>query len=59
MVREAEPVAPRQFQMSINESFQDLVLKTLAKQPDDRPESPQQLLRELDRIGRYAGLPAE
>jgi serine/threonine protein kinase len=58
MVRKAEPLPPRQYQLSINELFQDLVLRMIAKHPDDRPETPLHLLRELDRIGRYAGLVA-
>ena len=59
LVRTAEPRKPKEFQLSINEMFQDTVLKMLAKRPDDRFENPGDLLRTLDRIGRYANVEAD
>jgi serine/threonine-protein kinase len=59
MVREAAPVEPKQYQLSINELFQDLVLKMISKKPEDRFETPRHLLRELDRIGKYNSLEAD
>ena len=55
-IRQAEPVKPKQFQMSINDRFQDCVLTMLAKRPEDRYENPSKLLAELDRIGLYDNL---
>jgi serine/threonine protein kinase len=58
-VREAPPVPPKRYQMSINDNFQDLVLKMLAKRPDDRFQNPTVLLHELGRIGTFNGLEAD
>lgn len=53
MVREQAPVKPKTAQLSIPDLFQDAVLKLLAKSPDDRFQTPQQLLADLERIGKY------
>lgn len=58
-VRQEEPRPPKAFQLSINDRFQDVVLQMLAKQPDDRFQTPAALLRELERIGRFHGLEAD
>ena len=57
LIRDTEPVAPRKYQLSINEHFEALVLKMLAKRPADRFETPTELLAELERIGKYQGMP--
>jgi serine/threonine protein kinase len=54
LVREAPPRPPREVQLSINELFQDAVLKLIAKRPADRFPDAAHLLRELQRIGNYA-----
>jgi serine/threonine-protein kinase len=59
MVREAEPQRPREFQMSINELFEDMVLRMMAKDPEERFQTPSELLRELERIGNYNSLQAD
>jgi serine/threonine protein kinase len=59
MVREAEPVKIKQYQLSVNEMFQDLVMQMIAKRPEDRYQTPSDLLRDLDRIGRYNSLEAD
>ena len=59
MVREAPPRPPREFQMSINERFQDVVLRLIAKRPEERFQEPAQLLREIERIGKYAQVDAD
>jgi serine/threonine protein kinase len=59
MVREAEPVKIKQYQLSVNEMFQDLVMQMIAKRPEDRYQTPADLLRDLDRIGRYNSLEAD
>ena len=59
MVRQDEPRKPKEFQLSVNELFQDAVLKLIAKQPDDRYQTPADLLRELQRIGKYNNLEAD
>jgi serine/threonine protein kinase len=55
-VRDDPPVAPRKYQMAINEMFQEVVLRMLAKRPADRYQAPSQLLTDLDRIGKFSGL---
>ncbi len=58
-VREQDPVKPKEFQLAIDELFQDVVMKMLAKNPDDRYTSADQLLRELNRIGKFNSLEAD
>ncbi len=52
-IREADPVDPRKFQLSINESFRDVVMHLLQKRPEDRYQTPDDLMRELERIAKY------
>jgi serine/threonine protein kinase len=56
MVRQDEPPKPKEYQLSINERFQDVVMQMLAKRPEDRFETPADLLSELDRIGTFDNL---
>ncbi len=58
-VREAEPLRPKQFQLSINDKFEDCVLKMIAKRPDDRFQTPNALLSDLERIGKFNNLEAD
>jgi serine/threonine-protein kinase len=55
-IRTAEPARPRQFQMSIPDRFEALVLKLLSKRPELRFASATELLAELERIGKYHGV---
>ncbi len=55
-IRTAVPARPRTFQLSIQEQFEDIVMKTLEKRPENRYESPARLWSELERIGKYNGL---
>ena len=59
MVREDTPTPPKEFQLSINEKFQDAVARMLAKNPSDRYQTPTELLRDLERIGRFNNLEAD
>lgn len=56
LIQEDEPLPPKTFQLAINESFQNVVMRLLEKNPADRFESPSDLLKELDRIGKFAGI---
>ena len=58
-VRDAEPARPKQFQLSINDKFEDCVLKMIAKRPDDRFQTPAGLLSDLERIGKFNNLDAD
>ena len=55
-IRDEKPAPPKDYQMAIPDLFQDLVLWTLAKRPEDRPQTPTDLLRDLERIAKYQGL---
>ncbi len=57
-LREAEPVRPSTYQPEIPDEFERLVLRMLAKRPEDRHQTPGELLRELDRVGRQCGVTA-
>jgi serine/threonine protein kinase len=56
-IRESPVVMPKRYQMSIPDAFQTIVLRLLAKRPEDRCQSAGELLRELQRIGKFHGLP--
>ncbi|MDA1051294.1 MAG: protein kinase [Planctomycetota bacterium] len=58
-VRDETPRKPREFQLSVNDLFQDCVLKMIAKRPDERHQTPMALLRDLERVGKYANLEAD
>ncbi len=55
-VRDQQPELPKKFQLSINENFQDSVMKLIAKDPIDRFQTPDELLKELMRIGKFNNL---
>ena len=59
MVREAEPVKVKEYQLSVDDMFQDLVMRMIEKRPEDRYQTPADLLRDLERIGRYNSLEAD
>jgi serine/threonine protein kinase len=55
-IRSAEPTKPKKFQLSIPDMFQDIVLKMLAKRPEDRFQTPKELLHDLERVAKFNGL---
>lgn len=52
----AAPEPPKQLHLAIPASFEGIVLRLLAKRPDDRYPDAASLLSYLERIGRYEGL---
>ena len=56
-IRESIPELPKKFQLSINENFQDVVMKMLAKDPAERFQTPDDLIHELARIGKFNNMP--
>jgi Protein kinase domain/Inner membrane component of T3SS, cytoplasmic domain len=56
-IRQAKVEPPRKFQMSIPEALEGVVLQMLAKRPEDRYQTADELLRELERIGKFQGVP--
>jgi serine/threonine-protein kinase len=51
-IREVEPSPPRKIQLSIPESFEQVVMKMLAKKPEERFQSPMELLQALEQVAR-------
>lgn len=58
-VRNETPKPPKEFQLSIEDRFQDIVMQLLAKRPEDRYQTPKELLKDLDRLGMFNSLDAD
>jgi serine/threonine protein kinase len=55
-IRNDVPEKPKKYQMAIPDLFQGTVLKMLAKRPEERFQTANDLLMELDRVGKFAGV---
>jgi serine/threonine-protein kinase len=55
-IRQTEPVKPTMFQLAIPSPFEAVVLKLLAKRPEDRYPTAEKLLAVLERIGNTEGV---
>lgn len=55
-IREEDPIPPTKYQMSIHSLFEEIVMRMIAKHPDQRYATPAALLKELERVGKYQGL---
>src|SRR5207244_901652 len=55
-VRSAAVVPPTKFQLAIPALFEGMVLRLLAKVPDQRYPTATELLQDLQRVATYAGL---
>jgi serine/threonine protein kinase len=55
-IRQDDPVKPTKFQMSIPSAFEGAILRCLAKRPEDRYQSAEELVKELTRVGKYNGV---
>jgi serine/threonine-protein kinase len=55
-IRQTAPDRPTKFQMSIPSQFEGVVLKLLAKRPDDRYQTARELLAELTRVAKLQGV---
>jgi serine/threonine-protein kinase len=56
-IRQAEPAAPRPFLPSLPAPFERVVLRMLAKRPEDRPSSAAALLADLEALARAEQVP--
>jgi serine/threonine protein kinase len=56
LIRNAEPVPPRKIQLSIAGLFEGVVLKMLAKRPEERFQSADEVLAQLDKALKYQGV---
>ena len=55
-IRKVEPEKPKKFQMSIPDRFQDVVMKLLAKRPEDRYQTATEMLKQLASVGKFNGV---
>ena len=55
-IRRDNPVPPKTFQLSINDMFEGIVLRMLAKRPEDRFLSAADLLKDLNRVAKFQGI---
>jgi serine/threonine protein kinase len=55
-IRNTEPEKPRKYQMAIPDMFQGTVMRLLAKRPDERFQTAKDLLSDLERVGKFAGV---
>lgn len=55
-IRSETPKPPSEFQLSINPMFNDLVKRLLEKRPEDRYQAPELMMKDLKRIGNFAGI---
>ena len=55
-IRTAEPAKPKKYQLSIPDQFQDVVMKCLEKRPEDRYQTPTELLKDLVRVAKFQGM---
>ena len=55
-IRDEEPQRPKDFQLSIDDMFEGIVLRMLAKRPEDRFQEPTDLVRELEQIAKFQNL---
>ncbi len=57
-IRQDQPVKPTKYQMSIPPMFEGVVMKLLAKRPEDRYQTADELLKDLERVGKFQGVTA-
>jgi serine/threonine protein kinase len=57
-IRQTAPAPPTQYQRSIPARFEGVVLRLLAKDPDDRYQTAADLVADLERIGKAQGVTA-
>ncbi|HEX5271277.1 MAG TPA: FHA domain-containing serine/threonine-protein kinase [Gemmataceae bacterium] len=55
-IRQTEPERPTKYQMSIPGQFEGVVMKLLAKRPEDRYQTAADLLREVERVAKFSGV---
>ena len=55
-IRTDEPIEPKKHQLSVPDLFEGTVLKVLAKRPEDRFQTPTELLKDLQRVAKYNGI---
>ena len=57
-IRQTEPEKPTKFQLSIPGQFESVVLRLLAKKPEERYQTAAELLKELTRVAKFTSVTA-
>ncbi len=57
-IRNVEPEKPKKYQMGVPDLFQSVVLKLMAKRPEERFQTAKELLADLERVGKFSGVSA-
>ncbi len=52
-IRQQEPERPKKYQLSVPDAFEGIVMKMLAKRPEDRYRSAQELVEQLERVAKF------
>jgi serine/threonine protein kinase len=55
-IRNNEPEKCKKYQMAIPDLFQGTVMKMLAKRPEERFQTATELITDLERVGKFAGV---
>jgi serine/threonine protein kinase len=55
-IRNELPASPKKFQLSIPDVFEGAIMRMLAKAPEDRFQTPAELLRDFERVAKYNGV---
>jgi pSer/pThr/pTyr-binding forkhead associated (FHA) protein len=57
-IRTVEPEKPAKYQLAVPGLFQGVVMKLLAKRPEERFQTARDLVVELERVGKFSGVTA-
>lgn len=55
-ISEAQPPKPKKYQLSIPDLFEGIVMRMLAKRPEERYQTATELVADLERVGRFQGI---
>jgi serine/threonine protein kinase len=55
-IRQAAPEKPTKYQMSVPPQFEGVVLKLLAKRPEQRYQTAGEMLAQLERVAKFQGI---
>ena len=55
-IRDETPQRPKDFQLSIDDMFEGVVMRMLEKRPEERFQEPADLVKELERIAQFQNL---
>jgi hypothetical protein len=56
LIQTAAPVPPKKYQLSVADLFEGVVLKMLAKRPEERFRNAAELLAQLERVAKFQGV---